>query len=245
MEEPQRNDPCHPGRDCVPGAHRCEGDRALCEELEEQKEKLSAEYKDADKDYLKKRDEYNTAVQVIRRFEELEQAEQTLTECEAAESEIREKHRMISEIGSAYEIQPYYDRFMDSEKMLMELKRNLSLQQDVLPGLDKSYRNAVKQADLAAQRLNEENQKYTKLSERVKQALELFEKIRTIEAEVERAADKCAETARVQKSAEKRAAELEEKEREGVAYDPRSKRFTCELWEHRGASWHKPLSRPS
>ena len=48
--------------------------KQLCEELEEQKEKLSAEYKDADKDYLKKRDEYNTAVQVIRRFEELEQA---------------------------------------------------------------------------------------------------------------------------------------------------------------------------
>ena len=188
--------------------------KQLCEKLEEQKEKLSGEYKDADKNYLKKRDDYNTAVQVIRRFEELEQAEQTLTECEAAEPEIREKLRMISEIGSAYEIQPYYDRFLDSEKMLIELKKNLSLQQEALPGLDKSYQDAAAKADLAAQRLNEENQKYTKLSERVEQALDLFRKIRTTEAEVKSAADKCAETARVQKAAEKKAAELEEKEKQ-------------------------------
>ena len=88
----------------------------LCTTLKERCSTAGKEYREANRLYLEKRDACTAGLQLLRRFQELEQAEQELEECKAQEKEIRETADQIRKISDAYEIQAVYERYMDAEK---------------------------------------------------------------------------------------------------------------------------------
>ncbi len=176
----------------------------LCSVLKERCSSAGKEYREANRLYLEKRDACTAGIQLLKRFQDLEQAEQELAECRAREQEMKETVALIRRINDAYEIRAVYDRYMDAKQTVEKTQYSLKKQQEALPGLDRSCEEAKKQTETANELLHKEIQNYTKVSERVTRALEVLRRIREAE-------EKTASAAAAARQAEKDAAEIRQK----------------------------------
>ena len=176
----------------------------LCKELKERCSAAAKEYREANRIYLENRDACTGGLQLLKRFQELDQAEQELEECAVREKEIRETAEQIRKLNGAYEIHAVYERYMDSARTAEGIKRSLAEQEKALPGLEKAYTEAKGQADAANELLHKEIQDYTKVAEAVERALTVFREIRKAEEKTLSAADSV-------RRAEKTAAEAQQK----------------------------------
>lgn len=93
------------------------------------------EYDAADRKHLEKRDAYTAGVQLLKRFDELEQAEQELAACASKEDEVRETEEKVQRISGAYEIQAVFQRYMDAVRTAENTRKNLSEQEAAIPVL--------------------------------------------------------------------------------------------------------------
>lgn len=176
----------------------------LCSVLKERCSSAGKEYREANRLYLEKRDACTAGIQLLKRFQDLEQAEQELAECRAREQEMKETAALIRRINDAYEIRAVYDRYMDAKQTVEKTQYSLKKQQEALPGLDRSCEETKKQTETANELLHKEIQNYTKVSERVTRALEVLRRIREAE-------EKTASAAAAARQAEKDAAEIRQK----------------------------------
>ena len=149
----------------------------LCSTLKERCSTAGKEYREANRLYLEKRDACTAGLQLLRRFQELEQAEQELEECKAQEKEIRETADQIRKISDAYEIQAVYERYMDAEKTVKAAERSLAEQEEALPGLSKMYEETKKQTEETNALLHKEIENYTKVSEKAERAMNVRQRI--------------------------------------------------------------------
>ena len=107
----------------------------LCGILKERCDQARKEYDAADRNHLEKRDAYTAGVQLLKRFDELEQAEQELAACASEEDKIRETEEKIQRISGAYEIQSVFQRYMDAVRTAESTRKNLSEQETAIPAL--------------------------------------------------------------------------------------------------------------
>ena len=187
--------------------------RRLCDFLKSRTDSISREYDGANKEYLEKRDAYNNALQLIRRFEELEQAEKDLAECADLAEKMKEIGKIIAEIQAAYEIQAVYVRFEDAEKTVWEMKKNLEEQEKQIPGLEASYQKNAENEIHAAELLEQESQSFTRISERVEKALDVLSRIRKAQEQVKKSARALDKAEAENKSASQAVKSLEENEK--------------------------------
>ena len=187
--------------------------RRLCDFLKSRTDSISREYDGANKEYLEKRDAYNNALQLIRRFEELEQAEKDLAECADLAEKMKEIGKIIAEIQAAYEIQAVYVRFEDAEKTVREMKKNLEEQEKQIPGLEASYQKNAENEIHAAELLEQESQSFTRISERVEKALDVHSRIRKAQEQVKKSARALDKAEAENKSASQAVKSLEENEK--------------------------------
>lgn len=160
------------------------GLQTLCETLQNLQEQTKKTEALAQKDRDDARDALQQAKSLSVSFEQLEAAIKTLALCKAEEKGIAEAATLIEQITAAYEVQAVYQRFADGEKIFSETNRKLNAQEKNLPQLGDAFTKAG-EAEAAAKNVrDEEREAFAKLSERVAQALSVFEKIKNAEQEL-------------------------------------------------------------
>ena len=160
------------------------GLQTLCETLQNLQEQTKKTEALAQKDRDDARDALQQAKSLSVSFEQLEAATKTLALCKAEEKGIAEAATLIEQITAAYEVQAVYQRFTDGEKIFLETNRKLNAQEKNLPQLGDAFTKAG-EAEAAAKNVrDEEREAFAKLSERVAQALSVFEKIKNAEQEL-------------------------------------------------------------
>ena len=157
----------------------------LCEKLEAGKALAEAEYRKANREFLKIRDAYQRAMDLERRFEELDQAERDLAECADREQEVDENLRLITRITGAYEVMGVWERYQDAVQTVSDTERKLTGQQGALPELEHSFEDAAGREKEAAAKLDTEKQAFSELSARVKKALEILDRMEEVQREIE------------------------------------------------------------
>ena len=184
----------------------------LCSTLKERCSTAGKEYREANRLYLEKRDACTAGLQLLRRFQELEQAERELEECRAQEKEIRETADQIRKISDAYEIQAVYERYMDAEKTVKAAERSLAEQEEALPGLSKMYEETKKQTEETNALLHKEIENYTKVSEKAERAMNVFQEIRKAEQAISSASSAARQAENIASEARQNVSRLEENE---------------------------------
>ena len=184
----------------------------LCTTLKERCSTAGKEYREANRLYLEKRDACTAGLQLLRRFQELEQAEQELEECKAQEKEIRETADQIRMINDAYEIQAVYERYMDAEKTVKAAELSLAEQEEALPGLSKMYEETKKQTEETNALLHKEIENYTKVSEKAERAMNVFQEIRKAEQAISSASSAARQAENIASEARQNVSRLEENE---------------------------------
>ena len=191
-----------------------DGLERLCGVLKERCCQAQKEYDGAERNYLEKRDAHTAGIQLLKRFEELEQAEQELARCAAEETGIRTAEEKARKISRAHEIRSVYERYLDAARTLENTGKNLAEQETALPVLTETCRAAQEEAAAAKEELALEIRKFTQVSERVQKSLEIFGRIRQAEKEVSHTREACRRAEREAEDAQKKMQALEENERQ-------------------------------
>ena len=186
----------------------------LCEELQVRQEKAEKEYGEAREESLRDRDAYNSALDLLKRYGELEQAEGELEGYRAQESGIEEALRLIAELTSAYEIQAVWQRYSDSAGAAADLEEKLRKQQEALPGLCALCEEAGGQEQEEKSLLDQETERFTKVSERVKKSLDVLKRLQEAQAEAYKREQEARSAEKMAQEAGKNLNELELKEKE-------------------------------
>ena len=186
----------------------------LCGILKERCDQAQKEYNAADRNHLEKRDNYTAGIQLLKRFDELEQAEQELAGCASEEDEIRETEERIQRISGAYEVQAVFQRYTDAMQTAENIKKSLAEQETTLPALIEAGEEAQREAEAAEEGLSREIQNFTQVSERVQKSMVVFSRIRRVREETAFAQVECRRTEQEAQNAQKKMQELEESERQ-------------------------------
>ena len=151
--------------------------KGLCTELStilEDKEK-------EDKEVFLKRDKINREItegrQLLGFFESLIKAEAEVRELEAKKNEIRGKAGLVKEIEGAYETEAIFQSFSEAEKAYQNMLNELTLNQEKLPELIKSYEKLCKDKEKAGEELSTAVERYNTVAEKVRTALEHFKSL--------------------------------------------------------------------
>lgn len=160
----------------------------------------------------KKRDAYIHAGNLLKWFEQLEKAKKDLEAYEAEEQDIREAAGLMVRIHAAYEIRAVFQRYDDIRSKADSTERKIKELEEKLPGLQHSLEELAKREAEAKILQEAELEAFTKVSERVKAALDLLEKVKEAKADfkAKEASSKRSDEASV--TAAKKLADLEAQE---------------------------------
>lgn len=151
--------------------------KILCESLNEKKEAAQEKFNTVSKIRDAKRDAYFNAGNLLKFFEQLEKAEKNLEECSSAEKDIQEAAGLIGQINAAYEIQAVFQRYDDIRKTAADTEQKIADLEGKLPELQKLFEESSAQETEAKIQQEAELETFTKVSERVKAALDTLDKI--------------------------------------------------------------------
>lgn len=137
-----------------------------------------------------KRAEFTGAESLAASFQQLDQAKEELEKCREREDEIQKTRLLITQLRDAYEIKDKYDQYKQALCRQSATDSALRKQEKLLPGLTREAEEAA-QMEISEKELSEKELKqFTRVSERVKKALEFFEKIGQAETDVSRNQEK-------------------------------------------------------
>ena len=132
----------------------------------------------------RKRDAVTKAEALLRSFEEKERAEKVLSECDAAAGKIRETEQLAAKISAAYEVGTVFTRYGDAVKLAEDTAGRLKKQEEVLPELTERAGGASEAEHAAKEAADVELAAFTKVSERVRKAVETLRKLSQAELSV-------------------------------------------------------------
>ena len=184
----------------------------LCDWLEKYADLAEKDYRKSVENRDKKRELYTRAEALLKWFGQLETAEQKLQKCAGDEAKIVETTALISRIRNAYEIRETGVLLKDAERRLTELEQSLKTQEKQLPILEETRKTAEKAEEQKKLICDQELQNYSKISEKVQKALELFEQIKRLHIQAEADRENCALAIENTKKVRKQQVALEEQE---------------------------------
>ena len=152
--------------------------------FEEEKNALSGKVDTASRDRDEKRDRLKEAKHILEAYSQLEEAEAALKECEAAGETMKKNEKLIGKIRAAYEVKTAFDRFSDAEKTVTETREKVTAEDAKLPQYRKDAEATTAAEEAARKELDQENERFAKVSERVEKALEVLRKIGKAEEDV-------------------------------------------------------------
>ena len=153
----------------------------LCTDLQEMKSQAEAAYKKA----IKERDEKSALLEqaraLLEAFRLRDQAGKELEACRLEEPQIQEWTRLIPRLRDAGIISGEYRHLTQARQELARLKEALALQEKDLPDLTARAGQAAGQEEQEKERNEKEISLFSKISERVDKALQLFRQIKDVE----------------------------------------------------------------
>ena len=158
---------------------------ALIETLKKEERRADSEYKIASGARDEKRDALTDAGNLEKLYRKLEEAEKTLKDCEDREKEIREKEKLAEELYGAFEIQKKYQWMRETSDDTDKIRRSLKESRAQLPGLRDKEKKALKDMGEARKILEQEQERFSRISERTDKAVQLFAKIQEAEKKAE------------------------------------------------------------
>lgn len=189
----------------------------LCGLLEEQYRRVEEDCRKAEADYLAKRDAFQQGNDLLLQYRQLEKAEEELKECKEKESRISGMIKLAGQIQKAYEIQACWHRYEDAARAAGKTRENLTLQTERLPEAVKTHEEAKRKEEKAKCILEQEQQEFARISDRVDKALELFDKIQSARKQISEQEEGLKRTKTLAESSQRRLRELEEEERKQKA----------------------------
>ena len=179
----------------------------LCAYLQEKQQEIKAQVQAAEQERNQAQEKFAKAEQLLQAYQQLEQAKEVLDECKAQAEQMQKQEILTGQIRSAYEIQSGFRRFRDSVQLFENTKKELKSCEQQLPELLKNAQETAEQEKEATVEQQKQNAGYSRVAERVNQALETFQKIAEVTAQIQK---KEAE----QKFAEQEAKQAEEKQKQ-------------------------------
>ena len=183
-----------------------------CAGLAGRLEQERRESKEAQEDYLAKRDACQGGEQLLHSFRQLELAQEELAQCAAAAEEMDKKARLVEQIRLAYELQSLWQRYDDGDRAAAATERLLAERQAQLPGLVDKGREAEQNRQEMKSRLDAESRSYAQVSERVEKARTVFAQMQKLEAECRQKEEAAKKAREASEAARLELAGLEEKE---------------------------------
>lgn len=150
---------------------------ALCRRLEEEKNRLAADYDRAERQREEQNTKYIRAEALVKYFEQLDKANESLEECDAAEEEIKKAAVLISDISAAYEIQTVFLQYEESGARADNIEKNMTSRKKTLPDLIAAAVGMSAIENRAKAELETEQGAVSRITERVAAAKTAFERI--------------------------------------------------------------------
>ena len=150
----------------------------LCSTLENSVKETQKELKTCAKIRDEKRDFYTRARQLVSLFQQFDEAEKALEECQKMAEEMKEQEILCAQIRSAYEVKNEHVRYQDALKTMQEHENALLFQKEQKPSLEDAAKTDSEQEKQAKELAEQELQAYTIIYERVKAELDLGKKIK-------------------------------------------------------------------
>ena len=185
----------------------------LCESLHHKKQAAQEDFDAVRKIRDEKRDACARAENLLKFFAQLEGAKKDLAECSSEEKEIQEAGRLIGEIDAAYEIQAVFQRYDDMRKTVDATGKEIVGLEERLPGLETVFREASEREAEAKIQQEKEMEAFTRVSERVKAALEIFGKIEKADADCKKKESVYRQSEAAATASKKELADLEAQEK--------------------------------
>lgn len=179
----------------------------LCAYLQRKQQEIEAQVQAAEQERNQTQEKFAKAEQLLQAFVQLEQAKAVLDECKEQAERMQKQEMLTGQIRSAYEIQSGFRRLQDSVQLLENTKKERKNCAQQLPELLKNAQETAEQEKKATAEQQKQNTVYSRVAERVNQALETFQKIAEVTAQIKK---KEAE----QKFAEQAAKQAEEKQKQ-------------------------------
>lgn len=156
----------------------------LCEELSKRTKeaKKIVEKRSQERDHA--RDAAAKASQLLKSFVQLEDAEKTLQSLKEQEEAITEQQELAVRVEDAWEVQAVYQRLLDCKKMLEKLRSDFQEQTEQLPNLMEDTKLCIQNTKDAKHQQEEEVAAFTKVAEKVRKAIEVFEKMEAAKMDV-------------------------------------------------------------
>ena len=156
----------------------------LCEELSKRTKeaKKIVEKRSQERDHA--RDAAAKASQLLKSFVQLEDAEKTLQSLKEQEEAITEQQELAVRVEDAWEVQAVYQRLLDCKKMLEKLRSDLQEQTEQLPNLMEDTKLCIQNTKDAKHQQEEEVAAFTRVAEKVRKAIEVFEKMEAAKMDV-------------------------------------------------------------
>lgn len=159
---------------------------ALCGRLEEEKNRLAADYDRAERQREEQNTKYIRAEALVKYFEQLDKANESLEKCDAAEEEIKKAAVLISDISAAYEIQTVFLQYEESGARADNIEKNMKSRKEILPDLIAAAAGMSAIENRAKAALETEQGAVSRITERVAAARTAFERIRAAQERLDK-----------------------------------------------------------
>lgn len=179
----------------------------LCIYLQEKQLRTEAQVQAAEQEHNQKQEKFAKAEQLLQAYRQLERAKAVLDECKAQAEQMQKQEILTGQIRRAYEIQSGFKRLQDSVQLLENTKKELKNCEQQLPELLQNAQETAEKEKEAKAEQEKQNTVYSCVAERVNQALETFQKITEVTAQIKKKETE-------QKFAEQAAKQAEEKQKQ-------------------------------
>ncbi len=192
----------------IPGEHEelaaqqksiCNSEKPNIAELEHFLEKLGAFLSDLssqEKDAMEQKErisalrdeklkEHSKAQALLNSYMQLEQAQGELAVCEAAAGEMERLEQLGEAISAAYEIKKEYQYYRTADKTAADTEQKMQARKVALPDLKVASEKAAAAEAVAKAEQEAELEQFTRISQRVSKAKELFAELSMTEKDLE------------------------------------------------------------
>ena len=177
----------------------------LCTYLEEKQQEIKKQVQAAEKEQNQAQERFARAEQLLQAYVQMEQAKINLDMCREQAEERKKQEHLVVQIRNAYDIQSGFRRLQDSMQMVADTGKELQNCEQQLPELLKKTQQTADQEKAAGETQQKQNAAYSRVAERVNQALEIFQKIAAVTEQIRKKETE-------QKSAKQEAKQAEEKQ---------------------------------
>lgn len=191
--------------------------RLLCESCEAVRKEAEQAYQAASAVRDEKRDMYTAAENLLKFYDQLEQAQADLQECERRRAETEEKRCLTVSLQAAFEILAEYRVYEEAVRTAEKVKREKQVQEEMLPGLMERAVKLRRKEKEERGKYDAAQERYNKLSQKVEDARNILTEIAETQKEYEKKRKGLRETEKREQEEKDQLAALNEQEIEWKA----------------------------